>query len=28
MGVMLHTGPSVFTLGDRVVAVPIAALWG
>lgn len=28
MGVVLHTGPSVFTLGDRVVAVPIAALWG
>jgi len=26
--VVLHTGPSVFTLGDRVVAVPIAALWG
>lgn len=26
-GVVLHTGPSVFPLGDRLWAVPIAALW-
>lgn len=27
-GAVLHTGPRVFGLGDRVLAVPIAALWG
>lgn len=27
-GVVLHTGKRVFELGDRVQAVPIAALWG
>lgn len=26
-GVVLHTGPSTFELSDRVVALPIAALW-
>ncbi len=26
-GVVLHTGPSAFGLGDRVAALPIAALW-
>lgn len=26
-GVVLHTGPGVITLGDRIFAVPIAALW-
>ncbi len=27
-GVVFHTGPRVFELGERVLAVPIAALWG
>lgn len=27
-GAVLHTGPRVFRLGERVFAVPIAALWG
>lgn len=27
-GAVLHTGPDVFTLGERVLAVPICALWG
>lgn len=27
-GVVLHTGPRMFELGDRVIAVPIAGLWG
>lgn len=26
-GVVLHTGPAVYPLGDRITAVPIAALW-
>ncbi|MGH9091204.1 MAG: ATP-binding protein [Acidimicrobiales bacterium] len=26
-GVVLHTGPSVFSLDDKILAVPIAALW-
>jgi uncharacterized protein len=26
-GVVLHTGPQVFALGDRIVAAPISALW-
>jgi uncharacterized protein len=26
-GVVLHTGPDAFRLGDRLYAVPIAALW-
>lgn len=26
-GAVLHTGPRSFTLGDRVLAAPIAALW-
>lgn len=26
-GVLLHTGPSVFTLCDRIAATPIASLW-
>jgi predicted AAA+ superfamily ATPase len=27
MGVVFHTGPSVFELGERIIAVPIATLW-
>lgn len=27
-GVVLHCGPSLFELGDRVYAVPLCALWG
>ena len=27
LGVVFHTGPSVFTLDERIVAVPIASLW-
>ncbi len=27
-GAVLHTGPDVFELGDRVFAVPICAFWG
>jgi uncharacterized protein len=27
-GVVLHTGARVYTLGERIVAAPIAALWG
>jgi predicted AAA+ superfamily ATPase len=27
-GVVLHTGPSVYELGDRIYAAPIAVLWG
>jgi len=26
-GVVFHTGPNVYRLGDRIVAVPICALW-
>lgn len=26
-GAVLHTGPSTFSLGDRIAAVPIASLW-
>lgn len=26
-GVVLHTGPSSFTMADRITALPIAALW-
>lgn len=26
-GVILHTGPLTYPLGDRIVATPIAALW-
>lgn len=28
VGVVLHTGPLTYTLGERLVAVPICALWG
>ncbi len=28
LGVVLHTGPSAYGLGDRLVALPICALWG
>lgn len=28
MGILAHTGPRVFTLDERILAVPIAALWG
>jgi hypothetical protein len=27
-GAVFHTGPQVFSLGERVLAVPICALWG
>jgi hypothetical protein len=27
-GLVLHTGPGLFALGDRLSAVPVAALWG
>ena len=27
-GLVLHTGPRVFRLAERIVAVPIASLWG
>ena len=26
--VILHTGPGSFELGERIAALPIAALWG
>jgi len=26
-GVLFHTGPRAFSLGDRIIAVPISALW-
>ncbi|MCO5314159.1 MAG: DUF4143 domain-containing protein [Microthrixaceae bacterium] len=26
-GVVLHTGPSLFALSDRIAAAPIASLW-
>jgi uncharacterized protein len=26
-GVVLHTGPDILALGDRIRAVPIATLW-
>jgi hypothetical protein len=26
-GVVLHTGPRVYTLGERIIAVPICTLW-
>ncbi|WP_159622974.1 ATP-binding protein [Ruania rhizosphaerae] len=26
-GIVLHTGPTTFELGDRIVAAPISALW-
>lgn len=27
-GVVFHTGPRLYRLGERIVAAPIAALWG
>jgi hypothetical protein len=27
-GVVLHSGPRIFELGDRIVAAPIASIWG
>lgn len=27
-GIVLHTGPQVFALGDRITAAPISVLWG
>jgi hypothetical protein len=27
-GVVFHTGPRVYQLGDRIVAAPISVLWG
>jgi hypothetical protein len=26
--VVLHTGPHVYRLGEKIIAAPIAALWG
>lgn len=26
-GIILHTGPHVFPIGDRIVAAPVSALW-
>ena len=26
-GVLFHTGPSLYSLSERIIAVPIAALW-
>ena len=26
-GIVLHTGPYVFPLSDRIVAAPVSALW-
>jgi hypothetical protein len=26
-GIVLHTGPATYSLGERITAVPIAALW-
>jgi predicted AAA+ superfamily ATPase len=28
MGLVLHTGPSIYSLDDRVLAIPISGLWG
>ena len=28
LGVVFHTGPRLFQLDDRIIAVPISALWG
>ncbi len=28
VGVVLHTGPRTFVMDDKILAVPIAALWG
>lgn len=27
-GVVLHTGPRIYSLGDRIIAAPISTLWG
>ncbi len=27
-GVVLHTGPHVYRLAERIIAAPIAVLWG
>ena len=27
-GAVMHTGPAVFSLGDRILAVPFRAIWG
>jgi hypothetical protein len=27
-GVILHTGPRLYTLADGIIAAPIAAIWG
>jgi len=27
-GVVLHTGPRSYELGERIIAAPICALWG
>jgi predicted AAA+ superfamily ATPase len=27
-GAVMHTGPAVFSLGDRILAIPLCAMWG
>ena len=27
-GIVLHTGPRTYPLGDRLIAAPISTLWG
>jgi hypothetical protein len=27
-GVVFHTGPRIYELSERIIAAPIAALWG
>ena len=27
-GAVLHTGPSLYKMGDRILAIPLCALWG
>ena len=27
-GAVLHTGPAAFVLGERLLAVPLCAIWG
>jgi hypothetical protein len=26
-GIVFHTGPRVFAMGERIMAVPICAMW-
>ena len=27
-GIVLHTGPRTYRLGDRIIAAPISSIWG